>query len=145
MGRKWILPTLAAAALAFAVRHVVEAQQSPPKLPPPVDPAKNPYRGSIAASGVVEPASENIALGAHVSGVVAEVLVAVGRQVEAGELLFRLDDRQTRAELAVRKATLERSGRNSASCATSRAARRCRPTRRVWPRPRPTSPTPSGC
>jgi HlyD family secretion protein len=106
MLRKLILPLLALVLLGFAVFHVVRAQQEPPKSPPPVDPARNPFRGTIAGSGVVEPRSENIAIGSHLSGVVADVLVAVGDRVKVGTPLFRLDDRQLQAELAVRKANL---------------------------------------
>src|SRR5262245_6833406 len=112
MLRKLILPLLALVLLGFAVFHVVRAQQAPPKPPTPVDPARNPFRGTIAGSGVVEPRSENIAIGSHLSGVVAEVLVEVGDRVKVGTPLFRLDDRQLRAELAVRKANLANAEAN---------------------------------
>jgi HlyD family secretion protein len=41
-----------------------------------------------------------------VPGVVVEVMVKVGQKVRAGDPLFRLDDRQLRAELAIRQAML---------------------------------------
>jgi multidrug resistance efflux pump len=44
-----------------------------------------------------------------VPGVVVEVMVRVGQKVKAGEPLFRLDDRQLKAELEVRRAELEDS------------------------------------
>src|SRR5262245_58642970 len=104
---KVFLPILSAIALAFAVRHVVVANQEPPKSPPPIEPSRTPYKGAVAGAGVIEPVTENIALGSHLSGVVDEVYVQVGDVVEAGQRLFRLDDRQLKAELAVRQAMLE--------------------------------------
>ncbi len=41
-----------------------------------------------------------------VPGIVVEVMVKVGQQVKAGDPLFRLDDRELKAELAVRQAML---------------------------------------
>lgn len=106
MLHKYLLPLAAVLALAFAVRHVVVADQEPPKLPPPVEPSRSPYRGAVAGSGVIEPVSENIAVGSHLPGVVAEIFVAVGQEVKAGDPLFRLDDRQMKAEIGVRQAML---------------------------------------
>ena len=120
MTRKLLLPALAACLLSFAVFHVVKAQQQPPKSPPPVEPSRAPHRSSIAGGGVVEAQSENIAIGSHLSGVVAEVFVRVNQQVEGptssspGTALFRLDDRQLQAELKVRKANLESAKSNLA-------------------------------
>jgi multidrug resistance efflux pump len=104
--RKLGLPLLALALLAFAVYHVVRAQQSPPPPPPVVEPARSPYARTVAANGLVEAQTENISVGAHLPGVVVEVFVKVGQQVKAGERLFRIDDRQLKAELAYRKAAL---------------------------------------
>lgn len=110
---KLMLPLLSAALLTFAVYHVVSANQQPPKAAPPVDPSRTPYRNNIAGGGVVEARSENIAIGAHLPGVVAEVFVKVDQPVAGptssnpGTPLFRLDDRQLQAELRVRKANYE--------------------------------------
>lgn len=113
MKRKILLPLLSAALLSFAIYHVVSANQQPPKGTPPVDPSRTPFRNTIAGGGVVEARSENIAIGAHLPGVVAEVFVKVDQPVAGqtpssqGTPLFRLDDRQLQAELRVRKANLE--------------------------------------
>src|SRR5436853_174328 len=53
--------------------------------------------------------SENIAIGSALAGVVLEVFVPVeevGKEVRAGEALFRVDDRQLRAQLVVQQAGL---------------------------------------
>jgi HlyD family secretion protein len=104
---KVLLPILAAVALAFAARHVVIANQEPPKMPPPIEPARSPFTGSLAGAGVVEPLTENIAVGSPLPGVVVDVFVKVGDEVAAGQKLFRLDDRQMRAERSVRQSMLE--------------------------------------
>jgi multidrug efflux pump subunit AcrA (membrane-fusion protein) len=104
---KVLLPIVALVALGFAFRHVVVADQEPPKLPPPVEPARSPFANSVAGAGVVEPLTENIAVGSPLPGVVVEVFVRVGDEVTAGQKLFRLDDRQLRAERIARQAALE--------------------------------------
>ena len=77
-----------------------------PELPPPVQPAENPFPNTVAGAGMVEPETENISVGSPVPGIVVEVMVKVGQKVKAGDPLFRLDDRELKAELAVRKAML---------------------------------------
>lgn len=72
-------------------------------------------RGDLAitasGSGTLIPANE-LALGFQSSGVLAEVLVKVGDQVEAGQLLARLDDTDaqdqvSQAEISLRQAELD--------------------------------------
>jgi multidrug resistance efflux pump len=112
MFRKFILivvPVVALSMLVFGVIHILNAEQQQPKLQPPTTPARNPYSHSIAASGLVEPQSENIAIGSALSGVVLEVFVPadkVGQQVAKGTPLFRVDDRQLKAQLAWQEAAL---------------------------------------
>jgi len=60
----------------------------------------------VAAVGLVETSTENIAIGTPLSDVVAEVLVTVGQSVKTGDPLFKLDDRQRQADLAARQADL---------------------------------------
>ena len=67
------------------------------------------HTDSIAASGVVEPRSENIAIGAALDGLVLEVYVPsdkVGTHVTAGQPLFRVDDRHLKAQLHVAQTQL---------------------------------------
>jgi multidrug efflux pump subunit AcrA (membrane-fusion protein) len=91
---------VALAMLGFGVFHLLKAQQTLPKPPPPVEPARNPFGHGIAAAGIVESRSENIAIGSALPGLVLEVFVPVekvGAEVSAGDALFRVDDRQLRA------------------------------------------------
>jgi HlyD family secretion protein len=75
--------------------------------PPPIEPPATPFAESVAAVGLVEANTENIAIGSHLSGVVARVYVIVGQAVEQGDALFApLDDRHLRAALALAQGKL---------------------------------------
>lgn len=101
---RYVLPVLAVISFSFAVLQMTRAQQTPPPVSPPVDPGKSPFSRQVAGAGIVEPETENIAVGTHVPGVVKAVHVRVDDCVLADAPLFDLDDRQMKAELAVRQA-----------------------------------------
>jgi multidrug efflux pump subunit AcrA (membrane-fusion protein) len=106
---KFLLPALALGMLVFAVLHVVHAQQSPSKPPPPIEPARSPFGKTVAGAGIVEAESENISIGSPLPGVVLEVFVPVekvGQVVKKGDPLFQVDDRQLKAQLATNEANL---------------------------------------
>lgn len=107
--RRVVLPLLALAMGGLGFYHVGRESQSAPATAPPEDPARSPYEASIAASGVVEARTENIALGAALAGLVLEVYVPsdrVGTHVTTGQPLFRVDDRHLKAQLKVAEAQL---------------------------------------
>lgn len=106
---QWLLPLVALGLLGFAGWFVWRTRPVAGDPPPPIAPAANPYAAALAAAGIVEAQTENIAVGSATPGVVVEVLVKVGDDVQPGRPLFRLDDRDLRAELAVRKAEVERA------------------------------------
>jgi HlyD family secretion protein len=111
MWKQFILPAIAVLAMTFAVTHVVRSQQTPPPKEPLVEPPRSPFGRTVAGAGLIEARSDasntaNIAVGSELPGVVANVRVKVGQKVKAGEPLFELDDRQLRAELAVKEAAL---------------------------------------
>ncbi|MGB9870165.1 MAG: HlyD family secretion protein [Anaerolineae bacterium] len=64
-----------------------------------------PATGALTASGFIE--AEEVSVAAEVGGRIAEVLVAEGDAVEAGQVLIRLDDRIARAQVAVAQAGVE--------------------------------------
>jgi multidrug resistance efflux pump len=120
---KYLLPLFAVGMLAFAVYHVVLAQQKPPKPPPPVEPPRSPFGRTVAGAGIVEARSQNIALGSAVPGVVLSVWspeelglsapsnltpweALIGQHVKQGDPLFRVDDRHYKAMLAFHEANL---------------------------------------
>jgi multidrug efflux pump subunit AcrA (membrane-fusion protein) len=104
---RYLLPLVAVVAFTFAAVQMTKAQQKAPPVAPPVEPAKSPFKSQLAGAGIVEPETENIAIGTHLPGVVEQVLVRVGDTVRPGQPLFRLDERQLRSELQVRLANLE--------------------------------------
>ncbi len=106
---KYILPTFAFGMLAFGGIHVLRSQPSVDKLAPPAKPARSPFGNTVAAAGLIEASSENIAIGAAIPGVVLEVFRTpkdVGTAVKKGTPLFRVDDRHLQAQLKFQKANL---------------------------------------
>jgi multidrug efflux pump subunit AcrA (membrane-fusion protein) len=104
---RYLLPALAIVAFGFALSQMSKAQQKPPPVSPPVDPGRSPFGKQVAGAGIVEPETENIAIGTHLPGIVKAVHVKVGDRVKPGARLFELDDRQMLAERGVRAAMLE--------------------------------------
>jgi multidrug resistance efflux pump len=105
MIRKLILPLIACAGFGFAVFTVIKFRQVPkpavPRTSPPIS-----EENTIAGAGIVEARLENIPVGSPVPGVVWEVYVKVKDKVKKGDKLFKIDDRDLQAELAVRQANL---------------------------------------
>lgn len=101
------LPAVAIGMIAFSIYYLAQAKDRVPKVPPPVQPAENPFPNTVAGAGMVEPETENISVGTALPGIVVEVKVKVGQRVKAGDPLFRIDDRDRIAELKVRQAMLD--------------------------------------
>jgi multidrug resistance efflux pump len=101
---KRLLPWTLLALLSLTGFHLFRTSRSSPSLPPAGTPPRTAFARRIAGFGIVEAATENISIGAHVPGVVSQVHVRVGQQVDAGAPLFQIDDRQAQADLAVREA-----------------------------------------
>jgi RND family efflux transporter MFP subunit len=84
-------------AIALVSRTQAE-RQMPPAGDPPVMPPQKPYAHAVAATGILEALSENIAIGVPLPGLVTEVFVKVNDTVKKGQPLMQLDDRDLRAE-----------------------------------------------
>ena len=67
---------------------------------PPITAPTNPYDDDVAGTGIVEPASEVIALAIERGGVVTRIDVVAGDRVKVGQPLFAIDDRDYRAAVA---------------------------------------------
>jgi len=106
MIRKYLLPVLAIAGFAFAIFMVMRGNRPVPAAPPVNPPPQARFAKYVSAAGLVEAASENIAIGTPVSGVVLTVAVQVGDRVKAHDPLFRIDDRELKAQLASQEAGL---------------------------------------
>src|SRR5687767_13175466 len=103
MFRSLMLPIVAVAALTYMAWHVSTSSKASPQMEPIASPPRAPFDGVVAGVGLIEPRSENIQVAAVVPGTVEEVAVKVGDKVSAGDLLFRLDDRERQADLSVAK------------------------------------------
>lgn len=110
MKRRYYVYILALASLGMLLTsfwHVIKVDQILPSLAPPAPPVRTPYGHAIAATGIVEPQSENIVVGSALSGVVTELYVPaskVGQKVRQGDPLFRVDDRHLKTQLTVAQA-----------------------------------------
>jgi multidrug resistance efflux pump len=103
---RWVTIALCVAGLVLAGYVVATSGQKVPDLPPVAAPTVNPFADGIAASGTVEATSRNLSINAPVGGLVIEVLADVNDRVTAGQALFKLDDRELRAELPRQEAAL---------------------------------------
>jgi multidrug resistance efflux pump len=105
--KRYVVPILAAASLAFAIIWTIHARPIRTETLPPAAPPEGPYASSVAAEGLVEPESENVALSPAVPGLVTRIYVKTGDHVRAGDRLFSLDDRGLAADLGVKRALLD--------------------------------------
>jgi RND family efflux transporter MFP subunit len=103
--------TILGAIAGIAAMVVVMRRQGDKELPqaavPPVPPAAKPFEHAVAATGILEALSENVAIGVPAPGLVMEVMVKVNDTIEAGQPLFRIDDRELQAEKINQQALLE--------------------------------------
>jgi HlyD family secretion protein len=106
---KYTLSLLAIAGFLFAAYTVINSNQPVPIAKAVTEPASAPFKAFIAGAGIVEAQSQNIAIGTPLPGIVKIVAVKVGDQVKAGAPLFYLDDRDTRAILAIKLADLAKA------------------------------------
>lgn len=104
--RRHGIPLLALAMLGFASWSVASKYRPRAVTSPPIAAPTSPYDDDVAGSGIVEPASEVIALATERGGVVTHIEVAAGDLVKAGQTLFSIDDRNYRAAVAQDEATV---------------------------------------
>ncbi len=104
--KRLTLPLLAVAAITGATLSIVRTQPRVERTEPPSPPPASSFADTVAAVGLIEASTENIAMGAPLGGVVEKVFVKAGDQVEAGQPLFAQETRHLRAALGVRRAAL---------------------------------------
>ncbi|HEY3056606.1 MAG TPA: efflux RND transporter periplasmic adaptor subunit [Thermoanaerobaculia bacterium] len=106
------LPIVAIITAVLAAVAVARMQPRRTVAKPPAPPPSSQFRHTVAAVGLIEPSSESIRIGSHLSGVIDEVLVRAGDRVRAGSPLFRLETRHLLAALDDAEAALDvaRSG-----------------------------------
>jgi len=100
------IPLVALAMLAFGGWSVASKYRPGVVTSPPIAAPASPYGDGVAGSGIIEPASEVIALATERGGVVTRIAVVAGDLVKAGQPLFSIDDRNYRATVAQDEATV---------------------------------------
>lgn len=106
MKKNWKLPLIAGAGIIFALISVLSrpaAEEHKPLIMPP----SSTFDRTIAGIGVIEPSSEIISIGTELSGVVREVDVKVGDNVQKSAPLFSLDQRDIDAQIAILESSHE--------------------------------------
>jgi RND family efflux transporter MFP subunit len=109
---KWlyVLACLAVLGLVAAIVAVVaDSHRSAASDSIPIRAPAVPYKSYVAGTGITETGRGNVAVGTPVAGVVSEVNVQVGDNVNAGDPLFRIDDRDLRARRVTALADLRRA------------------------------------
>jgi multidrug resistance efflux pump len=104
---QYAMPAIALTALIFAAVSVARLLPNNPPVEPYSPPPSADFKHKIGAVGLVEASSENIAVSLPVPGMVSVVDVKAGQRVAKGQRLFSLDDRDVRAELALRQSELD--------------------------------------
>lgn len=102
-----ILAAIFGVVMIVKVSNVQAAREMPPPGDPPVMPPAKPYPNAVAATGILEALSENVAIGVPLPGLVTEVFVKVNEVVKKDQPLFKLDDRDLRAEMLSTQAQRE--------------------------------------
>jgi multidrug resistance efflux pump len=100
------IPLLAVAMISFAGWSIGAKHHPRVAAAPPIAAPTNPYDDNVAGTGIVEPASEVIALAIERGGVVSRIDVMAGDRVKAGQPLFSIDDRDYRAVVAQNEAAV---------------------------------------
>jgi HlyD family secretion protein len=101
--KRILLPIIGILAALWAAYSVARTQPRRHRTDPPSPPPVSDFRRTVAAVGLIEANSENIAIGNPLAGIVDRVFVKVGQSVNASDPLFVLDTRQLRADLAVHR------------------------------------------
>jgi HlyD family secretion protein len=99
-----LLVVIAILGAVIALVSVIHSNRSAPVTPPPIASPQAPFASFVAGSGITETGRGNVAIGTSVAGVVREIDVHVGDRVAAGDVLFRIDDRELQARLQVAQA-----------------------------------------
>lgn len=114
MIRRYALPALAVAGIAAAAIVVLSGSRGG-ALPPAQATAQTPavpFTSYIAGTGVVEAHGGNVAVGTPVPGIVTGVYVTWNDSVEAGDSLFKIDDRDLEAQLNTARTAISEAESN---------------------------------
>lgn len=103
---------LSIAGLLFALYLVSIIQKPAEERQMARQPAVNPYKNTIATSGIIESSDRNIAIGSPQAGIVTEIYVKVADHVKEGAPLFQIDPRELQAKILTQEANVKVSEAN---------------------------------
>jgi RND family efflux transporter MFP subunit len=107
---KYLLPCVALALIGFASYQSLTARPAEatvaPRIAPTMTPTRDGLGGHVAGAGVIEPSSETLAIAPSGSGIIGWLGVTAGETVARGQPLFKLDSRETSAEVVVTEAAV---------------------------------------
>lgn len=92
---------LALLGLVAALQLVRVQGQKAPNPGPVSEPARSPYPKTVAATGLIEAARENVKIASPKPALITKVFVKAGDSVKAGDPLFQLDEREIVARIKV--------------------------------------------
>ena len=98
---------LAIAGIVAMVMLVRKNAYQPPAPPPLVEPSRSPFKVSVAATGLIESARENVKIAAPRAGLIQKVYVLPGAKVRKGDPLLDIDRREAVAKVETMRAQLE--------------------------------------
>ena len=105
--KRFLLPAIGVLVALSAAVSIARTQPRRRPTDPPAPPPIADFSRTVAAVGLIEASTENISVGTPLGGVVDKVFVVAGQAVTPGDPLFQLDNRQMRAELAVKRDALD--------------------------------------
>jgi HlyD family secretion protein len=105
--RAVVVPMIAVAGIASALRVIHLGAQNPPAPPAYSEPAAAPYSNWISGAGTVEPFGDASGVTSPVNGVVEELYVVEGATVKKGSPLLKIEAKDFEAEKVVREAGVQ--------------------------------------
>lgn len=97
------MPAIGVIASAWATFSIARTAPHREPTEPPAAPPVSTFAERVAAVGLVEAHTENVAIGTPLSGVVTRIFVSAGQRVSRGHPLFTVDTRHLEADLDVKQ------------------------------------------
>jgi len=107
MKRIYLFSALALLGFAIAIGAIVYSRKPERVSTREIAAFQPPFASYIAASGIVESTTGNITVGTSVSGIVIKIYVQIGDHVKEGDPLFKIDDRELRAQMVTAEAKVK--------------------------------------
>ena len=102
----WLLIFAAIAGAFGSIKLVLQSRKTIPAATPANEPPTSPFAASIGGRGMVESVDENVRIAPAIPALVTRVLVKVGDQVKAGDVLVEQDTRDAAAIAAAQEAEI---------------------------------------